>query len=205
LIIIPGSKNTVDDMVFLNQQCLTREILKCHQTGSMILGICGGFQMLGKKINDPKNLESLENKVEGLGLFDFETTLGAEKLTRQIQLETVKSRVFPEGIQCEGYEIHMGQTAFGTPYPTLFSASNGDNPMSFGIINETGTVLGTYLHGFFDKDLFRENVLRYIRSEKGLPEPQTSFDYEQFRTRELDRLADLIKTSIDMETIERKL
>jgi len=77
--------------------------------------------------------------------------------------------------------------------------------MNFGIINQAGTVLGTYLHGFFDKDLFRENILRYIRSEKGLPEPQTHFDYAQFRTRELDRLADLIKTSINMEAIERKL
>jgi adenosylcobyric acid synthase len=99
----------------------------------------------------------------------------------------------------------MGRTAFGTLYPALFSVTNGDNPMNFGIINQAGTVRGTYLHGFFDKDLFRENILRYIRSEKGLPEPQTHFDYAQFRTRELDRLADLIKTSINMEAIERKL
>jgi len=205
LIIIPGSKNTVDDMNFLNQQFLTREILKCHQAGTMILGICGGFQMLGKKISDPESLESRENEVEGLGLFDFETTLVAEKLTRQVQLETVKSRVFPEGLQCEGYEIHMGRTTFGASYPALFSAPNGENPMSFGIINQTGTVLGTYLHGFLDKDLFRENILSYIRAVKGIKKPQSKFEYATFRTRELNKLADLIKTSINMEAIERNL
>ncbi len=205
LIIIPGSKNTVDDMDFLNKQQLSRKILECHQAGSIVLGICGGFQMLGKKIYDPKNLESRENEVEGLGLFDFTTTLVAEKLTRQMQLETVKSRVFPEGLHCEGYEIHMGRTTFGTTYPPLFTAPNGDDPRNFGIINPEGTVLGTYLHGFFDKDLFRENILRYIREEKKLPEPKNKFNYAQFRTRELNTLADLAKTSINMEAIERML
>lgn len=205
LIILPGSKNTVDDMNFLNQQCLSREIMKRHEAGTMILGICGGFQMLGKKIKDPEYLESRERETDGLGLFDFETTLIPEKLTRQIQLETVKSRVFPEGLQCEGYEIHMGRTTFRTTYPALFSASNSDDPMNFGIINQAGTVFGTYLHGFLDNDLFRENILRYIRKEKGLPEPQNKFGYAQFRTRELNKLADLVKTSINMEAIERKL
>ena len=205
LIIIPGSKNTVADMNFLNKQCLARKILKCHQAGTMILGICGGFQMLGKTIKDPDNLESLENEAEGLGLFDFETTLVAEKLTRQVQLETVKSRVFPEGIPCEGYEIHMGRTTFRGDYPALFSASDGDNPMNFGIINQAGTVFGTYLHGILDKDLFRENILHYIRKQKGLPEPEIKFDYAGFRNRELDKLAELVKTSINMEVIKKVL
>jgi adenosylcobyric acid synthase len=205
LIILPGSKNTVSDMNFLNQQCLSREILKLHETGTMILGICGGFQMLGNKIKDPEFLESREVETDGLRLFDFETTLNPEKLTRQIQLETVKSRVFPEGVKCEGYEIHMGRTTFATSYPALFSSSNGENPMNFGITNQTGTVFGTYLHGFMDNDLFRESILRYIRNERGMPEPQNKFDYAQFRSRELDKLADLIKSSIDMEAIKKKL
>ncbi len=205
LIILPGSKNTVDDINFLNRQYLTREILKHHEAGAMILGICGGFQMLGKIIKDPGNMESREKEADGLGFFDFETTLMPEKLTRQVQLETARSRVFPEGVQCEGYEIHMGRTTFKTSYPALFSTSTGENPMNYGITNEAGTVFGTYLHGFLDKDLFRENILRYIRSEKGIPEPKNKFDYAQFRTRGLNKLADLIKTSMNMETIERKL
>lgn len=205
LIILPGSKNTVNDMNFLNQQCLSREILKCHEAGTIILGICGGFQMLGKKIKDPENLESCEVETDGLGLFDFETTLNPEKLTRQVQLETVKSHVFPEGVQCEGYEIHMGRTKFKTTYPTLFSAQNDYNPMNFGITNQSGTVIGTYLHGFLDKDLFRENILRYIRSQKGMLEPLNKFDYAQFRTREINKLADLVRTSITMGAIEKML
>ena len=204
LIILPGSKNSVDDMNYLNKQGLSREILSCHEAGTMVLGICGGFQMLGGKIKDPENMESREEETEGLGLFNFETTLNPEKLTRQVQLETVKSRVFPEGVQCEGYEIHMGRTTFTTSYPALFSSSNGENPMNFGITNEAGTVFGTYLHGFMDNDLFRESILRYIRNEKGMPEPQNKFDYAQFRSRELDKLADLIKSSIDMEAIKKK-
>lgn len=205
LIILPGSKNTIDDMNFLNQQCMTREILKHHQAGAMILGICGGFQMLGKIISDPENLESCEKEAEGLGLFDFKTTIVAEKVTRQVQLKTVKSRIFPEGVPCEGYEIHMGRTTFKTTYPAFFSAPDEDNPMTFGITNQAGTVFGTYLHGFLDKDFFRENMLRYIRKEKGLPEPASQFDYAQFRTRELDKLADLVQSSINMEAILKKL
>lgn len=205
LIILPGSKNTVADMDFLNQQGLAREILNRHEEGTLILGICGGFQMLGKKIKDPENLESSVVETEGLGLFDFETTLNPEKLTRQVQLETVKSHVFPEGVQCEGYEIHMGRTEFKTTYPTLFSNPNEDNPMNFGITNQKGTAIGTYLHGFLDKDLFRENILSYIRIKNGLPQPQSKFDYTQFRVHELDKLAELIRTSINMDEIKKKL
>jgi adenosylcobyric acid synthase len=205
LIILPGSKNSVDDMNFLNKQGMSRKILNCHEAGTMILGICGGFQMLGQKITDPEYLESREMETGGLGLFDFETTLNPDKLTRQVQLETVKSRVFSEGVKCEGYEIHMGRTTFATSYTALFSSSNGENPMNFGITNQTGTVFGTYLHGFMDNNLFRESILRYIRNEKGMPELQNKFNYAQFRSRELDKLADLIKSSIDMEAIIKNL
>jgi adenosylcobyric acid synthase len=205
LIILPGSKNTIGDMKILNQQLLTQEILKCHQAGSMILGICGGFQMLGNIIKDPNNLEGSDKEVGGLALFDFETTFIAEKLTRQIQLKTVTSRVFSEGIQCKGYEIHMGRTTFKTNYPTLFSSPNSDNPMNFGIINHAGTIIGTYLHGFLDKDLFRKNILSYIRTIKGIKEPETEFDYAQFRTQEINKLSVLIKNSINMEVVEDKL
>jgi adenosylcobyric acid synthase len=205
LIILPGSKNTIGDMNILNKQSLTQEILKCHQAGSMILGICGGFQMLGKSISDPDNLESSEKEVQGLGLFNFRTKLVAEKLTRQVQLKTAQSRIFPEGIKCEGYEIHMGRTIYEANYLALFSSTNEDNLMNFGIINEEGTVIGTYLHGFLDQDIFRKNILSYIRAAKGINEPETNFEYTQFRTRELNKLTDLIKNSIDMETIKNVL
>ena len=205
LIIIPGSKNTLGDMLFLNEQSLTEEIHRCHQAGSLILGICGGFQMLGTIIKDPENMESSNQEVQGLGLFNFETTLVAKKITRQIQLETIDSPIFPAGIHCEGYEIHMGRTTYMANYQNLFSSSNDENASNFGIINKKGTVLGTYLHGFMDKDLFRHNILKHIRTIKNISTPDNDFDYTQFRNNELNKLADLIKTSIDMKEIEKKL
>ena len=75
--------------------------------------------------------------------------------------------------------------------------------MNLGVMNEVGTVIGTYIHGFLDKDLFRENILRYIRRKNGLPEPQRKFDYSQFRAQELNKLTELIKTSINMEEIKK--
>ena len=126
--------------------------------------------MLGKIIKDPGSLESLEKEAEGLGLFDFETTLNSEKITRQIQLMTAKSNVFPEGIKCHGYEIHMGLTAYRSTYTSLFSTSNRENSMNFGIIHQAGTVFGTYLHGFIDNAKLRNNILKYIRSKRGVPE-----------------------------------
>ena len=77
--------------------------------------------------------------------------------------------------------------------------------MNFGIINQEGTVIGTYLHGFLDQDQFRKNILSYIRSIKDIPEPQNQFNYAQFKTKELNKLADLIKNSIDLKTIEKEL
>ena len=86
--------------------------------------------MLGNFIRDPKNLESKISECVGLGLFDMDTTFASDKLTRQIELKTVKSRLFKEGIKCDGYEIHMGRTNFKSNYPSLFSRINDENPMN---------------------------------------------------------------------------
>ena len=118
---------------------------------------------------------------------------------------TAKSNVFPEGIKCHGYEIHMGLTAYESTYTSLFIASNRENSMNFGIINQAGTVFGTYLHGFIDNANLRNNILKYIRSKRGVPEPRNKFDYAQFRSRELNKLAELVKSSINMEAIKKKL
>lgn len=201
LIILPGSKNTLDDMAYLKKQGMADEILKCHQNGSLIIGICGGFQMLGSSIRDPKNLESRENEVKGLELFELETTLEPEKLTRQVELATAKSKIFDEGLICQGYEIHMGRTTFKSSYPALFSNSQGDNPMSFGISNQEGTVLGTYLHGFFDKNSFRQALLCYIRERRLIDKPSDLFDFTRFKQKELDRLSDLLTDSVNMKAV----
>ena len=203
LIIFPGSKNTIDDLIYLKEQGMIEKVMKCHGEGSLIMGICGGFQMLGNIIRDVDNLESRNKESTGLGLFDLETTFESEKLTRQVELKTVKSRVFSEGLKCQGYEIHMGRTRFNSTYPTLFSGENSENPMNFGIINENGTVLGTYLHGFLDENSFRQELLCYIRGQRKIRNPLHLFNFTRFKQHELDKLCDLLTESVNMKEVSK--
>jgi adenosylcobyric acid synthase len=138
----------------------------------------------------------------GLGLFNVETTMASEKLTRQVDLTTLKSKLFAEGLSCQGYEIHMGRTTFNTSYPTLFT-SKGEGSMSSGITNQDGTVLGTYLHGFFDNDSFRQSLLCYVREKRKIEMPSQPFDFTQFRQNELDRLSELLTESVNMKKISK--
>ena len=203
LIILPGSKNTIDDLIYLRQQGMENAILSCHNKGSLIIGICGGFQMLGYIIRDPHNVESKNNESTGLELFDFETTFESEKLTRQVELTTVKNNIFKGGSSCHGYEIHMGRTTFRTSYRSLFTCSEDENPMNFGIINQDETVLGTYLHGFLDNNLFRQELLYFIRKQRNVNQPSKPFDFTQFRQNELDRLSDLLTDSVNMKDVSK--
>ena len=201
LIILPGSKNTIEDLVYLKEQKILENVLKCYSNGSLILGICGGFQMLGNKIRDPKNMESRVSECEGLGLFDMDTTFASDKLTRQIELKTVKSRLFKEGIKCDGYEIHMGRTNFRSNYPSLFSGTEDENPMNFGITNKSGTVVGTYLHGFLNNNSLRQDLLSYIRLVRNIDKPLKYFNFDQFKQEELDRLCNLLAESVKMNEV----
>ena len=203
LIILPGSKNTIDDLIYLKQQGIEKAILSRHKKGSLVMGICGGFQMLGNIIRDPQNVESKNSESKGLGLFDLETTFDSEKKTRQVELITVESSIFKGGLTCNGYEIHMGRTTFKTPYCSLFTSPEDENPMNFGIINQEGTVLGTYLHGFMDNNLFRQALLCYIREKRNINKPSKSFDFTEFRKNELDRLSDLLTDSVNMKEISK--
>ncbi len=203
LIILPGSKNTIDDLIYLKQQGMDKAILSVHEKGSLVMGICGGFQMLGTIIRDPKNMESQSSESTGLGLFDLETTFDSEKLTRQVEITTVESSIFKSGLTCHGYEIHMGRTTFNTTYPSLFTSPDDENSMNFGIINQGGTVLGTYLHGFLDNNLFRQALLCYIREQRNVNTPSKPFDFTQFRQNELDRLSDLLTDSVNMKEVSK--
>jgi len=157
--------------------------------------------MLGNTIRDSQNVESKNSESTGLGLFDFETTFESEKRTRQVELTTVESSIFNAGLTCQGYEIHMGRTTFKTSYFSLFSSPEDENPMNFGIINKGGTVLGNYLHVFFDNNLFRQKLLCYIREQRNVDKPPKPFDFTQFRQNELDRLCDLLTDSVNMKEV----
>ncbi len=199
LIILPGSKNSVDDLQHLKTHGLSQEIRRCSEEGSIVLGICAGFQFLGKIIRDPLSLESRQKQVEGLGYFDFTTTLQAEKITRQVKVKTLPSNFFPQGLTATGYEIHMGITEFNSTPAALFNVDN--NPLELGVVNDNGNVLGTPIHGFLDNTPLREALLDRVRSLRNIPIPEAAFDYQAFREKQLDRIGDLVRDNLDMDHI----
>ena len=203
LIILPGSKNTIDDLAFLNQNDLVQATLDCWKKGTVLLGICAGFQMLGKTIRDPEGFESQRLEIVGLGVFDANTEIKPEKTTRQVEGITSSGPVFIEELRFRGYEIHMGSTSFNRFYPSLFKGK--DETTSSGFSLEDGTAIGTYLHGFFDQNDLREAFLNHVRRVRMLPISRNRFDYGAFRKKQLNRLAGLINDHIDMNRIREIL
>jgi adenosylcobyric acid synthase len=202
LLILPGTKNTMGDLQFMQDMGWDRYARNFHEEGGLILGLCGGFQMMGTHLFDPDHIESPIAAIEGLGFIQATTTMKHEKITRRKIRPTLSSSIFEAGLEVDGYEIHSGRTQFEKDYPLLFEASNGDCPYSLGLCNEEGNVIGTYLHGFLDNDSIREAFLNYIRKQRNLPKPKEKFNYREFRSRQLDRLADLVTQSINMNEVK---
>jgi adenosylcobyric acid synthase len=175
LLIIPGSKATLADMAFLRERGLFEAI---RSFDGVIAGICGGFQMLGRKILDPLGVESSLVEADGLGLLDAETVMLAEKTTHQAMARllptgSVVAPGSPEALT--GYEIHMGETIVGTGanrFAVITERSGRESAAGDGAVSPDGRVFGTYLHGVFDNDGFRTAFLNRIRKGRGL-EDQT--------------------------------
>ena len=203
LLILPGTKNTIGDMRFMQEMGWGKYTHQFHEKGGLILGVCGGFQMLGTRLFDPNHIESSLEEIAGLGLIQSTTTMEPGKTTERRIRSTLSSPVFIENLEVDGYEIHSGQTQFEGKYPLLFQAKTGDCPSSLGLCTEDGRVIGTYLHGFLDNDPIREAFLKFIRTRRELPQPEETFSYREFRSRQLDRLADLVTRSIDMKMVKR--
>ena len=156
LVIIPGSKSTIADLAKLRTNGWDAEIVAHHGKGKPVLGVCGGYQMLGRAISDPLGLEGAPSAVEGLGLLDIETVMEPEKAVRNVE---GRSDAFNAAVS--GYEIHIGRS--GGPDCARPFASIGDRPD--GALSADGKVLGTYLHGLFGSDAFRAAFLRKIGAE----------------------------------------
>lgn len=199
LLIIPGSKNTIEDLLYL-RKCELEEKIKEYSNDGKIIGICGGYQVLGSKIKDPYKVETDLGEIEGLNLLDMETTFEKEKITTR-----VSAKVLNEETQDNvyGYEIHMGISKYGENINPLFKIynKNGEKVNYFdGAINEKGNVMGTYIHGVFDGVAFREKIINELRIKKGLNKKKSEV-YEHMREKELDKLADTVRQSLDMEKI----
>ncbi|MEW4353845.1 cobyric acid synthase [Streptococcus pneumoniae] len=200
LLILPGSKNTIEDMDYLRESGLEREILHCLEQGVHIFGICGGYQLLGKKMSDPLHVESSIEEIAGLGLLDAETTFKAVKRTTQVKANH-------EGHELEGYEIHMGETTIAEgvqPFSTIIVQNGEDTERSDGAIGHNGQVQGTYLHGVFDNLDWTRQYLNSIREAKGLsPIQDKVVTLQEFKDKEYDKLADILRQSLDMDAIYR--
>jgi len=201
LIIIPGSKNVIADLAFLRSQGWHDDINRHLRYGGKVLGICGGFQMLGQKIYDPDEIESTrqeegERAITGLALADFTTTLTTSKTLTQ-----VTGQLTLMGKQCvvQGYEIHCGQShgpALDTPM--ISNLSTGTHGFD-GFISQDNQIAATYLHGLFDHSDVTNVVLNWVNEHHGV---QTNIDINQHREGQLNRLADVCQQHLKMDEIE---
>jgi len=195
LVIIPGSKNTTQDMGFLNKSGLAESIRRAARRGAEVVGICGGYQMLGRRILDPQGVEGGPSEAAGIGLLDIETVLKGTKTTTQTEART---SLYGNTSTLRGYEIHMGETTGGGG---LFDFNRLATGQRLGDGAQKGNVWGTYLHGLFDSDGFRSSMLDTLRERKGLPVPESHVSYERIRQKNMDRWASILKEHLDMDFI----
>lgn len=202
LIVLPGTKNTMEDLIDLRNRGLDAAILRHARQGGMVIGICGGYQMLGKKLHDPDHVESRVPELSGLGLLDMEVTFAKEKHTAQASgiVDASGWLSSANGILVDGYEIHAGQNQLGEAARPWLRIGDGID----GIMNERGNVLGSYLHGLFDDGQLFAAIATHIRREKGIDsEAQAPMSLAEFREREFDRIADIVRASVDLDAIYR--
>ena len=194
VLILPGSKNVMSDLTAISSTGIADYVQHLAQSGVEIVGICGGYQMLGKELLDPNKIESSQGNAPGLGLLPIDTELAKEKTL--IRREGLHKE---SGEPVTGYEIHHGQTK-GSKQP-LFRYADGS---VCGTKSNTGSIWGCYLHGLFDSDSYRRSFINRIRKKKGLPVydgPQVFYDLEPA----FDRLADSVREGLDMDVIYRLL
>lgn len=200
LVILPGSKSVRSDLQFLREQGWDQVIRKHLRYGGKLLGICGGFQMLGQKIHDPEGLEGLGGSCDGLGLLDFETILEPEK-----QLHGVRGEIiFRTGAQgVTGYEIHCGISRGGAMERPFAKISGTDGREKFdGAVSEDGQIIGTYLHGVFNEESAQEILLPWAGLEAGSGQRGIELlDYRKICEEGINRLADACEEHLDMKKI----
>jgi len=205
LIILPGTKNTISDLKWLRKTGLEKEIISNSKKGIPIIGICGGYQMLGKKIIDVDNIEG-GGTIEGINLIDSTTTFNRKKTRTQAKGKTNETEGFFKNlsnIDITGYEIHMGQTTLDNNsynFSNIKILTKNSNQKTDGYIRNK--IMGTYLHGIFDNIEFTKKLIGIISEDKGL---NLSFDKEldlfTYKEKQYDKLASSFREYIDMNEI----
>ncbi|MDK2870491.1 MAG: adenosylcobyric acid synthase [Pyrococcus sp.] len=192
VIIIPGSKNTVGDLIWMRENGIEDAIIEAHREGSFVVGICGGFQMLGEKIVD--NVESKRGEVKGIGLLPSKTIFARKKRTNHLKAEVLWEPA--KGMEVEGYEIRFGRSITKRPFSVIKWVNRRRVEEFEGAVGERA--FGTYLHGIFHNFEFTEVFLNLIRREKGLePIKIQGWSIEN----EIDRFAKIVRESIEIDYI----
>lgn len=199
LVILPGSKNTLEDLLFLRKTGLEQSILDLHRAGrSFLAGICGGYQMLGSVIYDPAGVESPLKSAAGMGLIPMETTMEQRKTT---VLSRGVAAFAGEKIPLDGYEIHMGRSVFtGQASPFIRLEDRTD-----GYCDEERRVLGTYFHGLFHSDPLRMRLLNALRKRKGLAPITERPSFVALREQGFDLIADTVRSHVRLDIIEEQM
>jgi len=203
LIILPGTKSTIADIIYLQQQGLAQAITRQAKAGIPVIGICGGYQMLGKSITDPCKVESKEGSVAGLDLLDNETTFNHDKTTTQVKARVIANDGLLKGlkgVEIAGYEIHMGQTRSQNHLPAfqVLETPQGKANYFDGAISSNGWIFGTYIHGLFHNNNFTQAFLNRLRQLRGLP-IATAISIN--RQEQYDKLAEMVRQNIDIPQV----
>ena len=209
MIILPGTKNTMEDLKWLRESGLEAQILKQAAKGKVIFGICGGYQMLGMELSDPFNVES-GGTMAGIGLLPTKTIFEEEKVRTRVSGNFNEvSGILAElsYVEFEGYEIHMGQTTYDFNEEELTTI---DNVNGEDIIKNDGlykdNVYGSYIHGIFDKEEVSKAIVESLCIHKGIDYSSIStVDIEKYKEEQYDKLAEGIRNSLDMKAIYKIL
>ena len=195
IILLPGTKSTLDDLYELRRNGVAQAILRAHRRGTVVMGICGGYQMMGQEVTDPGHVEGSIERLPGLGLLPVSTRMDRNKVTRQVKFHLEGGK---PGCTCKGYEIHMGvttQTGDASARPLNVLEDGTPEGCLAG-----RTCMGTYIHGILDNPEFIDFLLEPFR-EKMIRLPQEKFDYHLFKERQYDKLAEHVRSHVDMPLI----
>ena len=193
LVILPGTKSTIADLLWLRQSGLEAAICKMAAQGTLVFGVCGGYQMLGASVSDPDGVEAADvTEIRGLGLLPMQTVFHGQKVQTQTSgtFSGVVGMLAPlNGLRYEGYEIHMGRSEQRMP-----------------ALAGSGNIYGSYVHGIFDAPGVCDTILRAICAQKGIdPQGLRAFDMQEYKEQQYDKLAAAVRSGMDMELVYRVL
>lgn len=200
VVIIPGSKNTIGDLLYMRETGMEQRIRDFARSGGMVAGICGGYQMLGIRISDPFRVDGPVTEAGGIGLLPVTTIMEREKQTVQVTAKSLDAEFWRGRAEVTGYEIHMGKTERLNGARPAFRVLEQGIEREDGAVSTNHSVWGTYLHGLFDNDAFRKSFLDGIRKRKGI-ETAAGSSYGCLKQEGFDKLAAIVRSSIDMNKV----